>query len=179
MRNAARILSLAAVLVIIYAVGSVQCNFRDTASATSNTFAAFTSTIWTQTSRADFNAGVKSNVDIDTTSGDVLLGRNGNKYYTSGNLRSQVLNTGRQGTTIDILLWDVTLPASTSITFDVRASNTAFTASSGSPAWTSVGSASPVSAGLPKGQYIQWRANLATTNNQRTPDLKEVQIWYH
>jgi hypothetical protein len=179
MRTVACTLLLAAILIIIYGAGSIQCNFRDTASATGNTFAAFASTVWTQTTRADFNAGPKSNVDTDTTPGDVLLERNGNHYRTSGNLRSQVLNTGREGTTLDLLLWKANVPSSTTLTFFVRASDKPFDAKDDSPKWINVGTTSPVSTGLPEGQYIQWRANLATSNNQRTPDLNEVQVWYH
>jgi hypothetical protein len=179
MRTIACILSLAAVLIIIYGAGSTQCNFRDTATATGNTFAAFASATWTQTTRADFNAGLKSNVDTDTVPGDILLDRTGNHYRTSGNLRSQVLNTGSHGTTPDMLSWDANVPSSTTITFYVRASDERFDANDDSPKWINVGTTSPVSAGLPGGQYIQWRANLATSNNQRTPDLKEVQVLYH
>jgi hypothetical protein len=166
-------------MTIISSIGSLQCNVQDRQTATSNTFTAFASTVWTQTTRADFELGLLTNVDTSTISGDVILGTTGGHYRSSGNLRSLVLNTGRPGTKIDLLYWDATLPASTSITFYVRASDTAFTASSGSPAWINAGSTSPVSTGLPQGRYIQWRANLATTNNQRTPDLKEVQVWYH
>jgi hypothetical protein len=179
MRIRAAILSIAAVLVIVYAVGSVQCNFRSTASATGNTFAAFSSATWTQTTRADFNAGLKSNVDTDAVPGDLLLERSGNHYKTSGNLRSQVLNTGSIGTTIDLLFWDANVPSSTTLTFYVRASDQQFDANDDSPKWIKMGTTSPVSTALPKGQYIQWRANLATSNNQRTPDLREVQILYH
>ena len=149
------------------------------ANATGNTFTAFTSIIWNQTTQADFTAGSNTNVDLTAVPGDVLLGKTSGHYRASGNLRSQVLNTGKKGTVVDLLTWNVTLPASTSITFSVRASDTSFSATAGSPAWINVGSASPVSAGLPKGQYVQWRANLATSNNSVTPALHDVQIWYH
>jgi hypothetical protein len=179
MKKIACIMSTVAVLVIIYGAGSIQGYFQDTARATSNTFTAYSSTIWTQTTRADFNAGSKTNVNVDTIPGDVILGTNAGHYRLNGNLRSQVFNTGRQGSKIDLLYWDAILPPQTTITFYVRASNTSFTMTAGSPAWINVGTMSPVSAGLPKGQYIQWRANLATSNNAVTPDLKEVQVWYH
>jgi hypothetical protein len=179
MKIMACFLLIAAIIIIIYSVGSLQCTVQDRQIAASNTFTAFASTIWTQTTQADFNLGSLTQVDTTTIPNDVILAKNGNNYRGSGNLRSQVLNTGRQGSTMDLLIWNVTLPASTSISFDVRASNTSFSATSGSPAWVAVGSTSPVSAGLPKGQYMQWRANLATSNNARTPDLTDVQIWYH
>jgi hypothetical protein len=172
-------LTAAAILIIIYSIGSAQCNLQDRQTAASNTFTAFTSTIWTQTTRADFELGSPTRVDTATIPNDVILAKNGANYRASGNLRSQVLNTGRQGSKMDLLMWNVTLPASTTITFAVRASNTSFGVTSTSPAWINVGSTSPVSTGLPKGQYMQWRATLETTNNQRTPDLKDVQIWYH
>jgi hypothetical protein len=166
-------------MMIISSIGSLQCNVQDRQTATSNTFTAFASTIWTQTTRADFELGALNNVNTATIPGDVILGTTSGHYRTSGNLRSQVLNTGSPLTKFDLLVWSVSLPTSTSITFYVRASNTSFSPTSGSPAWINVGSTSPVSAGLPKGQYIQWRANLATTNTARTPALHDVQVWYH
>lgn len=179
MKTITYIMVVIAILVLIYGTGSIEGKYQDTKKATGNTFSAFSSTIWTQTTQADFNLGSLTRVDITTISGDVILAKSGNNYRATGNLRSQVLNTGRQGSTWDLFTWNVTLPTSTSITFDVRASNTQFSATAGSPAWVSVGSTSPVSTSLPKGQYMQWRANLATSNNQRTPDLQDIQIWYH
>jgi len=101
-------------------------------------------------------------------------------YVSSGTIASQVLDTGISGATWNALFWDETAPASTSITFEVRASNTSFLPDSGEPpSWVSVGGTSPVTSGLPSGRYLQWRATLTTSDISKTPTLHEVTIDYY
>jgi hypothetical protein len=179
MKILAGFLSLLFILIVVYGLGDVVCSYQNNATASSNTFTAFTSTIWVQTTKTDFQQGLRSQVDIATISGDVLLSRNGNKYRTPGTMTSQVLDTGRAGTKIDLLNWSQILPPSTSITFEIRASDTQFSSNNKVIPWTLLGGTSPVSAGLPKGQYIQWRATLTTSNTSVSPDLQQVEVWYH
>jgi hypothetical protein len=179
MRKIACIPSMAALLIIIYSAGSVNCYYQDSQQTADGTFTAFSSTIWTQTTQDDFEEGVVWRVDTDKVPGDVLLQRTGNHYRASGYLSSEVYNTGSDDTTIDLLFWDGTVLTQTSVTFSVRASNTEFSASSSTPSWINIGTLTPVSAGLPRGQYIQWRVDLATSNNAVTPALHEVQVWFH
>jgi predicted ribosomally synthesized peptide with SipW-like signal peptide len=101
------------------------------------------------------------------------------QYISPGSLASQVLDTGIAGTVWDGLFWDETLPASTDITFEVRASDTAFLKEDATPSWISIGGTSPVTSELPSGRYLQWRAILTTTDTSKTPTLQEVRIYYH
>ncbi len=99
-------------------------------------------------------------------------------YSSSGSIASQVLNTGIAGARWDALFWDKTLEASTNITFEVRASDT-LTAGFPDASWVPVGGASPVTSGLPSGQYMQWRATLTTSDTSKTPTLHEVRVYHY
>ena len=100
-------------------------------------------------------------------------------YYSSGTIASQVLDTAVTSSRWDGLVWDRTLPTSTNVTFEVRASDTSFLKTDATPSWTSVGDASPVISGLPSGRYKQWRATLSTANVTQTPVLNEVRVYYY
>lgn len=102
-----------------------------------------------------------------------------NTYADAGTIASQVLDTGIAGAKWDALFWDETLPANTNITFEVRASDTAFTKDAATPSWTFVGGTSPVTSGLPSGRYLQWRATLTTSDTSKTPTLHEVTVDYY
>ena len=102
-----------------------------------------------------------------------------NTYAAAGTSASQVLDTGIAGAKWDALFWNETLPANTDITFEVRASDTAFTKDAATPSWTFVGGTSPVTSGLPSGRYLQWRATLTTSDTSETPTLEEVTIDYY
>lgn len=99
----------------------------------------------------------------------------------SGTLASQVFDTTAGGTRWDGIVWDSTVPANTTLTFEVRASDTIFTASDITLAWNSVG-ASPVLS-LPSlarnGRYLQWRATLTTTVTTAMPVLSAVRTYYY
>jgi hypothetical protein len=96
----------------------------------------------------------------------------------SGTIASQVFDTARTGSRWDAIFWDETLLANTDITFEVRASDTAFLKNDVSLSWMSVGGTSPVGSGLPAGRYKQWRATLTTTVGANTPTLSEVRVYY-
>ena len=102
-----------------------------------------------------------------------------NTYADAGTIASQVLDTGIAGAKWDALFWDETLPANTDITFEVRASDTAFTKDAATPSLTFVGGTSPVTSGLPSGRYLQWRATLTTSDTSKTPTLHEVTVDYY
>jgi len=107
------------------------------------------------------------------------VGAEESKYVTSGTIASQVLDTGTTGTVWDRLSWAETLPSNTDITFEVRASDTAFLKDAVTPSWISVGGTSPVDSGLPSGRYLQWRATLTTSDPAETPLLHEVTVEYY
>ncbi len=102
----------------------------------------------------------------------------GTGYANWARISSDVLDTGIAGDRWDALIWDETVPARTDIVFEVRASDTLFAADDEALAWIPVGGASPVSSGLPAGQYKQWRATLTTSNTGKTPLLHEVRLYY-
>jgi hypothetical protein len=102
-------------------------------------------------------------------------------YAPSGSIASQVWNTGVSGDRWDALFWDETLDPGTGLTFEVRASDSPFTKDTPDATlpWISVGGTSPVTSGLPWGQYMQWRALLTTSDTSRTPVLHEVRIYHY
>jgi len=131
---------------------------------------SITGNTWTAT-------GDRTNTPDTVGSGGSLV--RGAVFVTAGTLASQVLDTGVAATRWDALFWDKTLPASTGITFEVRASASSFLKGDASPSWTSVGGTSPILSGLPSGRYVQWRATLTTSNSANTPTLSEVRVYYH
>ncbi|MDD1677408.1 MAG: hypothetical protein LUQ40_06715, partial [Methanomicrobiales archaeon] len=161
--------------------GTTRCGFQASATAAGNTFTSWSSSVWTQTNAGDFGAGSITDVDLATVPGDVVLARSDTvpfPYLASGTLASAVFDSGSEGTSWDGLFWDESVGASTGITLEVRASDTAFLKDDGSPAWTAIGGISPVTTGLPQGRYCQWRATLSTTDPDSSPVLHEVRTWY-
>ena len=102
-------------------------------------------------------------------------------YVTSATIASQVRDAGRAGARCDALIWDETLVLGADITFEVRASDTLFAAYADNVtlAWIPVGGTSPVTSGLPSGQYMQWRATLTTSDITVTPLIHEVRLYHH
>jgi hypothetical protein len=99
-------------------------------------------------------------------------------YSSPGILASKVLDTTILNARWDAIEWDSSLAGGTGITFDMRASDTAFLTDNTTLSWISVGSTSPVYAGLPTGRYFQWRATLTTADTALTPTLYEVRAYY-
>lgn len=103
-----------------------------------------------------------------------------NTHVNVATIASQVRDTGTVGATWDALFWDETLPTdNTDITFEVRASDTLFAADNATLSWIPVGGTSPVTSGLPSGQYMQWRATLTTLDIMVTPILEEVRVYHY
>ncbi|MFA5064886.1 MAG: CARDB domain-containing protein [Dehalococcoidia bacterium] len=98
-------------------------------------------------------------------------------YYTSGTIASDVWDTGWHTDVWRNLSWQETLHRNTDIGFEVRASDTLFNKNDATPTWIPVGSSSPVTSGLPTGQYMQWRATL-TSDHDFTPVLHSVSVEY-
>jgi hypothetical protein len=108
------------------------------------------------------------------------LGGEVGRYVSPGTIASRVLDTGVSGARWDALFWDETLPSNTDITFEVRASDTLFAKNATTPNWIDLGLAnSPITSGLPSGQYKQWRATLNTSDTSETPTLHEVRVWHY
>jgi len=168
------LLTTIAVLTMAYGVGPIYGFFQTNQTKPANTFSI--DKCWTQTTQGDFEAsGQQSNVDTSTVPGDVRLYNSA----LSGNLKSIVFDTGNSNTQFDSLSWNSTLPAGTTITFQIRASNKKFNVNDNSIPWTNLTGLSPVSTGLPTGRYVQWYVFLTTKSMQVTPALHSVDLWYH
>jgi hypothetical protein len=146
----------------------------DTDTSLDNKLTAWTSWLWKQTNRSQFDAGLFANIDSATSPGDIKLA----VFNAPGTITSQVFDSEKSGTRWDAVIWDSTLPTDTGITFEVRASDTPFSKDSVSPSWSSSFGASPIQTGIPAGRYMQWRATLTTNDNTVTPTLEEVRVYY-
>jgi hypothetical protein len=98
-------------------------------------------------------------------------------YRPLGTFTSSTFNSGAAGTIYIQAFWDAELPASTSITLEVRASDRL---RGGAPnaAWRSMGGDSDGSMVGITGRYVQWRVTLTTGDISATPMLEEVRIYY-
>jgi hypothetical protein len=103
------------------------------------------------------------------------------QYLSLGTIASQVWDTGVAGDRWDGLFWDEILEPGTDITFEVRASDSPFAKDTppGTLPWFPVGGTSPVTSGLPSGQYMQWQATLTTSDTSKTPTLQEVRVYHY
>jgi len=63
------ILCLTTAVLLASSVGSTNALFNDTETSNNNQEIAWASTLWTQTSQADFNLGVLNNVETSTSPG--------------------------------------------------------------------------------------------------------------
>lgn len=124
------------------------------------------------------NIRVRQYVSSEPTTG---VGSKEGMYISPGTIASSVLDTGVAGDRWDALFWDQTLQSGTSITFEVRARDTLFAKDTppGTLPWSPVGGTSPVTGGLPSGEFQQWRATLTTSDASKTPTLNEVRIYHY
>jgi hypothetical protein len=83
------LISLATVL-LASSVEVTRGYFVDLESSSNNTFQAWTSRQWTQTTQADFNTGVLNNVDTSSSPGDVRLAATSNWYDMTWSRRAPV-----------------------------------------------------------------------------------------
>ncbi len=174
--KACQLLSAGLILFFLArSIGLTGGSSVDSEISAGDVFASQTATPWIQTTQEDFEAGVTSDVDTISSSGNVTLADN----CSSGFIASVVLDTQIEAARWDGLLWDCRLPESTSVTFAVRASDTLFHKQDTDPSWTTLGSVSPVISGLPTGRYKQWKTTLSTADADETPVLSEVRAYFH
>lgn len=67
------LVSLGVLCLAANSIGGTQASFIDREASTGNTFTAWTSELWTQTTQQNFAAGVLNNVDTSSSSGNVKL----------------------------------------------------------------------------------------------------------
>jgi len=133
--------------------------------------------IKTQTTESDFSSGTNSNTNITAQSGDIILNKqDGVNYYTFGTFISSAIDLMADDyMDITYINFSTTMPNSTNITLQTRTSATEAMLSNSS--WSSV----YVNDSLVESedyQYIQYKANLSTTNTTVTPTLHDVKISY-
>jgi hypothetical protein len=108
-------LVLLASLALVLLPSSIEVtrnSFVDLESSSGNTFQAWASTQWVQTTQADFEAGVLDQVDISSSPGDVKLAETSDWYDSNWSYRREI--------TIDhTLVADVTDPSTTYADFPV------------------------------------------------------------
>ncbi|RLI76914.1 hypothetical protein DRP05_11725, partial [Archaeoglobales archaeon] len=103
-------------------------------------------------------------------------------YVTEGSYTSEVKDLS-QNSSIIYFSWNGSISSGIDITFYVRASNESFTETSTSPVWMYVGKASDgIQFDLQSlniiGRYVQWKAELSTNDDTKTPILDEVVVGY-
>lgn len=106
-------------------------------------------------------------------------------YNSPGSVASVVFDTGTANTRWDLLSWNASVPAGTSITMEVRSSNTLFLMDDQTIPWTFVTGTSqggtrytvPYSS-LPSGRYHQWRARLYSSVCGATPVLYDETVYF-
>ncbi|NJD53672.1 MAG: hypothetical protein FIB07_12480 [Candidatus Methanoperedens sp.] len=125
-----------------------------------------TKSFWLQTTDADFNTASLWNVNV--SDGNVVLAKTGSNYYTSGSLTSQVYDS-EWATDWGILQWNATTHTSNNITIYTRTSQNNITWSS----WVAAANGGEIES---SSRYIQYRANLTTTDITRTPTLEDVTL---
>ena len=114
---------------------------------------------------SDFNAGAGS-VVVDW----VRLG----PYGTSGTFSSRVFDAGA-AVTWDSALWNATTPSGTNVAISVRMGNAAVPDANWT-AWVPLSASGATIGG--RSRYIQYRADLGTTDNTQTPSLNSVTFRY-
>jgi hypothetical protein len=100
-------------------------------------------------------------------------------YTYAGTLASVVNDSGKPGTKWYNIFWSgTTNPGVTNITFQVRASDISFLPGAAAPSWVTVSWPSPVTTGLPSGEFFQWQAILTTKDPGQSPVLNDVSLCY-
>ena len=106
------LLASLALVLLANSLGATRSSFVDPESSTGNTFQAWASRQWTQTTQDDFNAGLLNGVDTSSSPGDVKLATKTNWYNTNWQYRRAI--------TIDhTKVQDVANPSTTYANFPV------------------------------------------------------------
>ena len=67
------IVSTGIILLLVLNSGFTNCLYLDVESSSGNSFGAWTSTLWKQTTEADFSAGFLNDVNVSTSLGDAII----------------------------------------------------------------------------------------------------------
>jgi len=131
----------------------------------------------TQTTEADFSSGTNSNTNTTAQSGDIILNKQSSTdYYPHGIFTSSAINLmASDNMNITYINFSATIPDNTNITLQTRTSATEAGLTNAS--WSSVYHNNSLVESEDY-QYIQYRANLSTTNTSATPTLHDVSVSY-
>jgi len=137
---------------------------------------------WIQTSQADFELGVSSNVDTATSPGCIILSTAGISYFAFGYFISTIYDCGVSGTDWDSINWSDTKPSGTDIKFQI-ATSTSFDgpwnfkgASGSSTDWYEPG---VIFGGHDGDRYLVYKASFTATDTDVTPELEDVTVTYY
>jgi hypothetical protein len=78
-------------LFTISGLATTAASLTDLETATGNSFQAWSASLWTQTTQADFEAGVTTQVDTSSSTGNVILGVKSDWYQASWSRRAPVI----------------------------------------------------------------------------------------
>ena len=176
---------------------TVGWNNRNEMQLATNTAGAGNPPVWTD---AGFTGATLSNgsaydypalVDLDSDGDlDMMIGSSGTAtltgyenssttYNTSGTYISAVIDTGSGNIGYSTVDYSIVTPAGTTLTIDMRAGPTA----SPDAAWTAWEDVAGIANGgdisvLGSGRYVQYRANMSTSDTSVTPLLRDISINY-
>jgi len=149
----------------------------NTTIANTNRIPKFAKTL---TSESDFSSGTENQTNITSESGNITLGQSGGNYYYNGSYISpaiEIESNDHDNINITSLSWIENNPANTDVSFKVRIATTSAGLTSAS--WSgSYSNPSNNSITYVQGGYIQFEANLTTTDNSATPIVEDVTINY-
>jgi len=83
-RTILSIISIGIILLLAINSGFTNCLYVDVESSSDNSFEAWVSTLWDQTTESDFNSGVLGDVDTSSSPGDVKLNEGDYAYAVRG-----------------------------------------------------------------------------------------------
>ncbi len=129
------------------------------------------------TTKTDFDSGIKNNVDTETQEGDIILEKqNSSDYYQSGTFISPIIDVSAESNmNFTYINWTETKPAGTNITMQTRSSatNSGITNKTWSSAYVEDSLIE-----RPHYQYIQYMANISTSDTSITPEVNNVRVNY-
>ncbi len=108
---------------------------------------------------------------------EISFGTSVSSYFSSGSFTSNIIDVG-QKSSFSTLVFNATTPVNTTLTVDVRAGNTMVPDES----WTSWQTGIVNGGGIPSlngNRYVQYRANLSTSDNAISPTLNDMSFNYY
>ncbi len=119
-----------------------------------------------------FFAGAGGNLDLNNPD-EMMLGSGGGSYASFGSYTSNPLDANSTMDWAATIYWDENTPVGTDINLQTRTSDNNAVWSPWSGYYTNPSGESITS---PNGRFIQYKANLSTTNPSITPELLEVRM---